>query len=142
MSRPKLLVTSGPTREYLDPVRYISNGSSGTMGACLARAGIEQGFDVTVISGPVSIEYPENAEVIEVVSTQEMFDAVMNVWPNCTGLIAAARPAIFVRQRSLNRRSKSPAKMTFCKLSSSPTLTSLPKPAAAKRLTNGRSVSR
>lgn len=95
MSRPRLLITSGPTREYLDPVRYLSNGSSGRMGCCLAAAGLEQGFEVTIVSGPVAIDYPKDATVIEVISTQEMFDAAMDVWPSCTGLISAAAPCDF-----------------------------------------------
>lgn len=95
MSRPGLLITAGPTREYLDPVRYLSNGSSGRMGLALAIAGIREGFDVTIVSGPVSIEYPQAATVIDVVSTQEMYDAVMKVWPNCVGLIGAAAPCDF-----------------------------------------------
>ena len=95
MSRPRLLITSGPTREYLDPVRYLSNGSSGQMGCCLAIAALENGFDVTIVSGPVSIEYPSEALVIEVVSTKEMYDAVMEHWSECVGLIAAAAPSDF-----------------------------------------------
>lgn len=95
MSRPRLLITSGPTREYLDPVRYLSNGSSGTMGCCLAAAGIDRGFEVTIVTGPVAIEYPKEATVIEVVSTQEMFDAVLEIWPSCEGLIGAAAPCDF-----------------------------------------------
>ena len=65
------------------------------MGRALAIAGLENGFDVTIVSGPVSITYPEAAKVIDVVSTQEMFDAVMESWPDCVGLIAAAAPADF-----------------------------------------------
>jgi len=95
VSRPRLLITSGPTREYLDPVRYLSNGSSGQMGCCLAIAGLEKGFDVTVVSGPVAIEYPKEAKVIDVISTQEMLDAVMEYWPKCSGMIAAAAPSDF-----------------------------------------------
>jgi len=48
VNRPRLLITSGPTREYLDPVRYLSNGSSGQMGRCLAVAALKNGFDVTI----------------------------------------------------------------------------------------------
>jgi len=95
VSRGRLLITSGPTREYLDPVRYLSNGSSGQMGHALAIAAIENGYDVTIVSGPVSIDYPEAATVINVVSTQEMFDTVVELWPNCVGLIAAAAPSDF-----------------------------------------------
>lgn len=95
MSRPRLLITSGPTREYLDPVRYMSNGSSGRMGCCLANAGIREGYDVTIVSGPVAIDYPDQATVIDVVSTQEMYDAVIREWPDCIGLIGAAAPSDF-----------------------------------------------
>ena len=95
MNRPRLLITSGPTREYLDPVRYLSNGSSGQMGCCLAIAALENGFDVTIVSGPVSIEYPSEASVVDVVSTYEMYDAVMDHWSECVGLIAAAAPSDF-----------------------------------------------
>lgn len=95
MSRPRVLITSGPTREYLDPVRYLSNGSSGQMGRSLAIAAIENGYDVTIVSGPVAIEYPEDATVIDVVSTQDMFDAVMKHWSQCTGFISAAAPSDF-----------------------------------------------
>jgi len=95
VSRPRLLITSGPTREYLDPVRYLSNGSSGQMGRALAIAAIESGYDVTIVSGPVAISYPDGAKVVEVVSTQEMFDAVVEAWPDCIGMIAAAAPSDF-----------------------------------------------
>ncbi len=95
MSRPRLLITSGPTREYLDPVRYLSNGSSGKMGCCLAIAGLRAGYDVTVVSGPVAINYPDEVTLINVISTQEMHDAVISHWPDCVGLIAAAAPSDF-----------------------------------------------
>ena len=95
MSRPRLLITSGPTREYLDPVRYLSNGSSGQMGRALAITALENGYDVTIVSGPVSVSYPEAAKVIDVMSTREMFDAVIKAWPDCVGLIAAAAPSDF-----------------------------------------------
>lgn len=93
--RERVLITAGPTREYLDPVRYLSNASSGQMGSCLAAAAIERDFDVTIVSGPVNVAYPAAAEVVPVVSTIEMRDAVVEHWPQCTGLIAAAAPADF-----------------------------------------------
>jgi phosphopantothenoylcysteine decarboxylase/phosphopantothenate--cysteine ligase len=71
----RILLTSGPTRQYLDPVRYLSNASSGRMGAALAVAAIEAGHEVTIVSGPVEIEYPAAAEVVRVVSTEEMLEA-------------------------------------------------------------------
>lgn len=87
-----ILITAGPTRQYLDPVRYLSNASSGRMGAALAAAAIDAGHRVTIVSGPVSVAYPTAAEVISVVSTEEMLAACQKVFPLCNGLIAAAAP--------------------------------------------------
>ncbi len=87
-----VLITSGPTCQYLDPVRYLTNASSGRMGAALAAAAIEAGHQVSIVSGPVDIEYPEAAEVIPVVSTEEMLQACLNVFPGCDGLIGVAAP--------------------------------------------------
>jgi phosphopantothenoylcysteine decarboxylase / phosphopantothenate---cysteine ligase len=88
----RILITSGPTREYLDPVRYLSNASSGRMGAALAAAAIEAGHQVVVVSGPVDIQYPAAAEVISVASTEEMLAACRKSFSACDGLIAAAAP--------------------------------------------------
>ena len=63
-----------PTRQYLDPVRYLTNASSGRMGGALAAAAIELGHQVVIVSGPVDITYPAEATVRPVVSTEEMFD--------------------------------------------------------------------
>jgi phosphopantothenoylcysteine decarboxylase/phosphopantothenate--cysteine ligase len=99
-----ILITSGPTRQYLDPVRYLTNASSGQMGAALAAAAVEAGHRVTVVSGPVSVKYPAEAKVISVVSTEEMLAEARKIFPDCDGLIAAAapcdyRPAVVVRQK-------------------------------------------
>jgi phosphopantothenoylcysteine decarboxylase/phosphopantothenate--cysteine ligase len=88
----RILITSGPTRQYLDPVRYLTNASSGRMGAALAEAAIEAGHQVTVVSGPVNVAYPAGIEVIPVVSTEEMLAASLRAFPNCDGLIAVAAP--------------------------------------------------
>ncbi|MCH2114507.1 MAG: phosphopantothenoylcysteine decarboxylase [Pirellulales bacterium] len=89
---PRILITSGPTRQYLDPVRYLTNASSGRMGRALASAAIELGYDVLVISGPVDIEYPASATVIPVVSTEEMLAAARDSFRDCDGLIGVAAP--------------------------------------------------
>jgi len=70
------LITAGPTREPIDPVRYLSNRSSGKMGYALAEAALNAGHEVTLISGPVSLSTPEKATVRQVETAQEMFDAV------------------------------------------------------------------
>jgi phosphopantothenoylcysteine decarboxylase / phosphopantothenate---cysteine ligase len=88
----RILITSGPTRQLIDPVRYLSNASSGRMGAALAAAAIEAGYDVVIVSGPVEVTYPDRAEVIPVVSTEEMLAACRRLFPDCNGLIAAAAP--------------------------------------------------
>ena len=88
----RILITSGPTRQYLDPVRYLTNASSGRMGRALAAATLEAGHDVVVVSGPVELEYPTGAEVIRVVSTEDMLEACLEVFPTCDGLIGVAAP--------------------------------------------------
>jgi phosphopantothenoylcysteine decarboxylase/phosphopantothenate--cysteine ligase len=70
------LITAGPTREAIDPVRYISNRSSGKMGYAIAEAALDAGHDVILISGPVNLAPPRNAKVIYVSTSDEMFDAV------------------------------------------------------------------
>jgi phosphopantothenoylcysteine decarboxylase/phosphopantothenate--cysteine ligase len=88
----RILITSGPTQQYLDPVRYLTNASSGRMGAALASAVLEAGHQVAIVSGPVEVAYPAGAEVVPVVSTEDMLAACLKVFPNCDGLIAAAAP--------------------------------------------------
>ncbi len=73
----KVLVTAGPTREHLDPVRFISNPSSGKMGYAVARAAEARGAEVTLVSGPVSLPPPINVSLVRVVSAYEMADAVL-----------------------------------------------------------------
>lgn len=72
----RVLVTAGPTREALDPVRFLTNHSTGTMGYAIARAAAARGASVTLVSGPASIKKPAYVETVDVISAQEMFDAV------------------------------------------------------------------
>lgn len=72
----KLLITAGPTVESIDPVRFISNHSTGKMGYALARVAAERGADVTLISGPVNLQAPRFVKLVSVVSAQDMFEAV------------------------------------------------------------------
>ncbi len=89
---PRILITSGPTRQHLDPVRYLTNASSGQMGAALAAAALELGHQVTVVSGPVEVQYPSGCRVVPVVSTEEMLAASAEQFETCDGLIGAAAP--------------------------------------------------
>jgi phosphopantothenoylcysteine decarboxylase/phosphopantothenate--cysteine ligase len=88
----RILITSGPTRQYIDPVRYLSNASSGMMGRCLAEAAIELGHQVVIVSGPVQIQYPAEARVVNVISTDEMLAACIAEYQDCAGVIGAAAP--------------------------------------------------
>jgi phosphopantothenoylcysteine decarboxylase/phosphopantothenate--cysteine ligase len=88
----RILITSGPTRQYLDPVRYLTNASSGRMGRELAAAALDLGHEVIVVSGPVAIEYPAGATVRPVVSTEELLAACQEQFPACQGVIGAAAP--------------------------------------------------
>jgi len=90
----KLLVTAGPTREIIDPVRYITNRSSGKMGYALAEALIRSGHRVTLISGPVSLAAPEGLDsLIRVETAAQMADAVKSVFPSCGGAVMCAAVA-------------------------------------------------
>ncbi|MFM2586386.1 bifunctional phosphopantothenoylcysteine decarboxylase/phosphopantothenate--cysteine ligase CoaBC [Vibrio campbellii] len=88
-----VLITAGPTREAIDPVRYISNHSSGKMGFALANAAAQLGAKVTLVSGPVSLNTPAGVERINVASAQEMHDAVMAHAPNHDAFISCAAVA-------------------------------------------------
>ena len=90
-----ILITAGPTREFLDPVRYLSNASSGTMACALAQAWLARGHQVTIVTGPVSIQYPPAATVVPVVTTQEMLNASVLALPECDGVMAVAAPCDF-----------------------------------------------
>ena len=76
MAGRKVLVTAGPTQESLDPVRYLTNHSSGKMGYAIARMAMLRGADVTLISGPTNLEPPPFVEMVNIVSAQDMFEAV------------------------------------------------------------------
>jgi len=89
----RILITSGPTRQYIDPVRYLTNASSGRMGKALAEAAIERGHQVVIVSGPVDVAYPAKAQVISVVSTEDMLAQSELVFAGCDGLIGVAAPS-------------------------------------------------
>jgi phosphopantothenoylcysteine decarboxylase/phosphopantothenate--cysteine ligase len=88
-----VLITAGPTREKIDPVRYLTNRSSGRMGYALAEAALRRGARVLLVSGPTSISLPGGAEVTRVESTDEMRDAVLNLLPQASVVIKTAAVA-------------------------------------------------
>jgi phosphopantothenoylcysteine decarboxylase / phosphopantothenate---cysteine ligase len=86
----RIIITAGGTREYLDPVRFITNASSGRMGYALARAALAAGHKVTLISAPVALKAPAGVTLVEVVSAADMYSAVRKCFSSCDCLIMAA----------------------------------------------------
>jgi phosphopantothenoylcysteine decarboxylase/phosphopantothenate--cysteine ligase len=93
LSGKKVVISAGPTREAIDPVRYISNHSSGKMGYALATAAVEAGAEVTIISGPVTLAAPDRCTVIPVISAAEMHSSAMAACADADIFIAAAAVA-------------------------------------------------
>jgi phosphopantothenoylcysteine decarboxylase/phosphopantothenate--cysteine ligase len=91
----RVLVTAGPTREALDPVRFLSNYSSGKMGVAIAAAAWRRGADVTLVAGPLAVAPPHDVRVVHVESTEEMHDAVRAEVSSADVLVMAAAPADF-----------------------------------------------
>src|SRR5438477_4156777 len=91
--RVRFLVTAGPTREPIDPVRYLSNRSSGKMGYAIAEAAIDAGHEVVLISGPVNVDPPRGAKLISVSTSDEMCDAIHERARNCDVLVMCAAVA-------------------------------------------------
>ena len=94
-----VLITAGPTREAIDPVRYISNYSSGKTGYALAEAARDRGAQVTLVTGPTTLEDPTGMDLIHVTSAQEMFDACEAKFPSCdiaifSAAVSDARPKV------------------------------------------------
>lgn len=91
----RIVVTAGPTREALDPVRYISNHSSGRMGVAIAAAAWRRGAEVTLVHGPLAVPLPVGVTPVAVTTTAEMRDAVAGALPMADALVMAAAPADF-----------------------------------------------
>ena len=85
-----VIVTAGPTRENIDPVRYLSNESSGTMGFAIARAAVAAGHRVTLIAGPVHLPTPEGVERVDVMSALDMLAALEEHFPSADAIFMAA----------------------------------------------------
>lgn len=100
----RVLITAGPTREPLDPVRYLSNHSTGEMGFALARRALARGHEVLLVLGPVDGQPPVGAEVYGVETAREMRDAVLEFLPQvdaicCSAAVADYRPAVCSRRK-------------------------------------------
>ncbi len=101
-----MLVTAGPTVERIDPVRYITNRSSGKMGYAIAEAARDRGAEVTLVSGPVSLKAPEGVKVVSVESSAQLCDAVLAAGATADVVIQAAAPADFRPVRASDEKIK------------------------------------
>ncbi len=109
----RVLVTAGPTREPLDPVRYISNRSSGKMGYALARAALRRGAGVVLVSGPTALTPPARAVVVPVETAEEMREAVLQHAPAATIIIKAAAVADYRPRRPAGTKIKGKQDLTL-----------------------------
>tara|TARA_B100000902_G_scaffold127985_1_gene127370 strand:+ start:606 stop:1811 length:1206 start_codon:yes stop_codon:yes gene_type:complete len=105
-SKIKALVTAGPTNEYIDPVRFISNKSSGKQGYEIAKSLSKRGFDTTLISGPTNLNIDENINLIKVETAEEMFKATQNNLPTDIAIFSAAVADFKISKKSLDKIKK------------------------------------
>ena len=126
-----VLVTAGPTREKLDPVRFITNCSTGLMGYKLAEAARDRGARVLLVSGPVSIKAPKGVEISNVTSTQDMYTAVTALAPGADIVVQAAAPADYTAANVSEHKIK--------KTGEGLTLSLAPTPDIAKAIGENRS---
>ena len=107
----RILISAGPTREYFDPVRFISNGSSGKMGYSLAAAACEKGHEVVLVSGPVSLAAPPSVELVRVTTAKEMLAACCEKFDSSGAAIMTAavsdwRPTVTLKHKAPKQTSK------------------------------------
>jgi phosphopantothenoylcysteine decarboxylase / phosphopantothenate---cysteine ligase len=110
----QFLITAGGTREYIDPVRFISNASTGKMGYCLARSALLAGHDVTLITAPTNLNAPKAAAVVRVKSARDMFEAVKGEFGGCDCLIMTAAVSDYTPVKPARHKiKKSPGAITL-----------------------------
>lgn len=101
-----ILITAGPTREYIDPVRFLSNGSTGKMGYAVAEAAAARGARVILVSGPVNLPAPAGVDFVPVISAQDMFEAVVENYPQADVIIKTAAVADYHPKQKLKSKLK------------------------------------
>jgi len=129
----RMLVTAGPTREPIDPVRFISNRSTGKMGFAIAQCAVARGHTVTLVAGPVALATPPGLQRVDVVSARDMLKAVETHLPDCNALVMCAAVADW--------RPRQPSAVKLKKRGMSPVLELEPNPdilATIRDRKNGR----
>ena len=112
----RIIITAGGTREYIDPVRFISNASSGRMGYALVRAAVSAGHKVTLITAPATQRPPSTAKIVNVETAGQMFDAVKKYFSRCDCLIMAAAVADYTITRPVKTKIRKTSKPLTIKL--------------------------
>ncbi|WP_173108085.1 bifunctional phosphopantothenoylcysteine decarboxylase/phosphopantothenate--cysteine ligase CoaBC [Bacillus sp. KH172YL63] len=102
----KVVITAGPTREMVDPVRYFSNRSTGKMGYALAEAAASSGADVVLISGPSGLQVPKGVEFVSVTSAEDMYQAVLEAFPTADIVVKSAAVADYRPKETLGEKLK------------------------------------
>jgi phosphopantothenoylcysteine decarboxylase/phosphopantothenate--cysteine ligase len=102
----RILVTAGPTREFFDSVRFVSNPSSGKMGFAIAAEFVRRGHEVVLVAGPVELPDPKGVEVLRVVSADEMFEAATSRFPQCQAAVMTAAVCDYRPARRLDHKLK------------------------------------
>jgi phosphopantothenoylcysteine decarboxylase/phosphopantothenate--cysteine ligase len=127
MTGKKVVITAGPTREAIDPVRYISNHSSGKMGYAIADAMIDAGAEVTLISGPVSLKQPDRCTLVSVTSAHEMLEAATKAVQGIDIFISAAAVADYYITKSSDQKIKKKSDKMTLNLAKTPDIVSIVK---------------
>lgn len=112
----KFLVSAGPTREYIDPVRFLSNPSSGKMGFAVAKEAIKRGYECVLVSGPVNLKPPKGCKYIPVVSAEDMYQALKKEFNNCDVLIMTAAVSDFKPAKKLKQKEHKIAEKSILEL--------------------------
>ena len=119
--KPKtVLITAGPTKEYIDPVRFISNDSSGKMGYLLAEEARKKGAKVILISGPTNLNPPKNVRTVNIVSAKQMFEQVFEHIKNCDIFISCAAVSDYKPLRYSKNKIKKTGKPIILNLTPNP----------------------
>ena len=112
----KFLVSAGPTREYLDPVRFLSNPSSGKMGFAVAKEVLKRGYECVLVSGPVNLKPPKGCKFIPVISAEDMYQAIKKEFANCDALVMTAAVSDFKPARKLKQKEHKIAEKSILEL--------------------------
>ena len=100
----RFLVSAGPTREYIDPVRFLSNPSSGKMGFAVAKEAVKRGYECVLVSGPVNLKPPKGCKFIPVVSAEDMYEAIVKEFSTCDVLVMTAAVSDFKPAKRLKQK--------------------------------------